>query len=86
MPANLFKGYDLTAITFTVDTQGKVAAARIYWPSGHPDADTRLLSAVQTMPNWQPATAKNGVPIAQDFVFLVGNMENCALSTLPLER
>ena len=85
-PLNLYTGYALTAISFTIDTSGQVTGAKTFWPCGHSEVDSLLLSTIQNMPTWAPATYANGSKIAQDYVLLVGNMNNCVLGMLPLER
>ncbi|NOT36539.1 MAG: energy transducer TonB [Saprospiraceae bacterium] len=79
-----FKGYDLTAIKFTITEQGQVADIKVALSSKDAKIDEMLVSALSKMPNWKPASFSNGLKVKQSFVLTIGNMESCMVNTLSI--
>jgi len=81
IPNSAFKGFDLTAIKFIVDQEGRIMNAHLFeseYPSGKKDKiDKLLLKTISDMPCWVPAQYADGTRVKQEFVFTVGNLENC---------
>lgn len=86
IPTGTFEGYDLSAIKFTIDEEGKVTDAYVFWPYQNEETDELLLAAICNMPNWKPATYANGKQVKQEFAFTVGNHENCAVNLLNIKE
>ncbi len=90
IPGASFKGYDLKAVKFTVNEAGEIINAHIfgseYQTSGNNTIDGLLLETVRNMPCWKPAAYANGTKVKQEFVFTVGNMENCMINLLNIKR
>ncbi len=81
-----FVNYDLSAIKFTIDEEGRVIDAEIFWPFEKKKVDELLLEVICNMPAWIPAEYADGTRIKQKFVLLVGNMKNCAVQMLNIDR
>lgn len=86
IPPGVFKDYAASIITFTVNEQGHISDAQIFWPSQNEQVDKLLLDAVCNMPAWQPARFANGSTTSQEFALIVGSMENCAINTVNIRR
>jgi len=86
IPAGEFKGYDLAVISFTINENGQVTNPHVYDPVYQraivEETHETLLQAIRKMPNWKPATYANGTSVKQEFVFTVGNHDNCAINLL----
>lgn len=82
---DVFTGYTLAAVTFTVNTEGEIIDAENFWTSEDEAVDALLLQTICTMPTWTPAEYANGKTVNQDFVLTVGNMQNCMVNTLNIE-
>lgn len=90
IPNGSFKGYDLAAIKFTINEDGKVIDAHIFQPmlrssSKDKKTDELLLETISNMPSWKPAEYVNGLKTKQTFVLTVGNMENCLVHLLNID-
>jgi hypothetical protein len=83
---DVFKGYDLATVRFTVDEEGKVVDSYIFESSKKPEIDDLLLRTICNMPTWKPAQYANGKKVKQEFVLAVGNMENCSLNLLNIGK
>jgi len=90
IPSDVFHNFDLMAIEFTINEQGKVMDAHVfnsvYQTFGHQETEALLLKTIQDMPLWQPAQYANGTKTKQHFVLSVGNMENCMTSLLNIKK
>lgn len=86
IPNDIFKGYALAAVKFTIDEQGQVINAHIFESSRNEKTDKLLLDALQQMPHWQPAAYENGTKVKQEFALMVGNMESCVVNLLNIRR
>ena len=86
IPAGSYTNYDLTAVKFSVSEEGEIIDAHVFGPeyqtSKMEKVDEVILEAIRKMPCWQPAEYANGTKVKQEFVFLVGNMENCMINLL----
>jgi TonB family protein len=86
IPDGSFEGFDLAAVTFTIDEIGQVTNAQIFESSKDEKIDELLLATVCNMPNWDPAEYANGTTVDQEFVLTVGNMKNCMSYLLNIRR
>ncbi len=86
IPEGTFKGYAFTAVQFTVDEEGRIIDAQIFWPSEDEKVDKLLLETICNMPNWKPAEYANGRKVKQDLALTVGNMENCAVNMINIGK
>ena len=77
---------DLYSIKFSIDTEGRVTDAQVFWPSENKEVDSILLSAVCNMPNWRPARYDDGSPAEQEFAFTVGNHQSCVMNLMHTQR
>ncbi len=82
IPNNLFEGYKLAAVKFSIDEKGKIIRPEIASSSENQAVDKILLAAIENMPNWKPASYANGLKVKQDYALMVGNMESCVVHTL----
>lgn len=82
----VFTGYDLATVKFTIDEDGNVSDAHIFWDFKDDSIDSLLLEAVCNMPTWKPAEYANGLRTSQEFVLTVGNRENCIIHTLNIQQ
>ena len=79
---DVFIGYDLAAIKFTIDEEGQVVSPHILWTSKNKKVDQILLKTISKMPCWIPAEYSDGTKTKQEFAFTVGNPENCMANLL----
>lgn len=90
IPSHTFQGYDLAAITFSIDESGEVVNAKIfdqgYGSSPSKTIDSLLLSSIAQMPCWSPAEYHDGTKAKQDFILTVGNMQNCIFNTFNINK
>lgn len=86
IPETGFRQTDFSAVKFTVNEDGHITDAHIFWKSENDKADELLLLAISNMPRWKPAEYSGGVKVKQEFVLTVGNMENCAIHLLNIRR
>ena len=90
IPEGSFKDLDLTAVQFSITEQGEVVDAHIfgeeYGSSKDAKTNSLLLAAIKSMPRWQPAEYANGSKARQDFVLTVGNMDNCVVHMLNIQK
>lgn len=80
----VFQGYDLAIIKFTINEHGHVVDTSIFQSSKDEKTDELLHEVICNMPDWNPAMHSNGVKVRQEFVFTVGNHENCFINVLNL--
>lgn len=89
IPANSYQGYEMSAIKFTIDEEGKVVNVHNFgaqYQASHKEAiDQLLLEAISNMPCWEPAQYADETTIAQEFVLTVGNMKNCVIHMLNIQ-
>jgi hypothetical protein len=81
-----FRPTDFSAVKFTVNEDGHITDAHVFWKSENAKAEELLLMAISNMPRWKPAEYAGGVKVKQEFVLTVGNMENCAINLLNIRR
>ncbi len=86
IPANLFQGFDMAAVKFTVSQTGDIVEASIFQPTKSAEMDQILLEAIRQMPTWKPATYADGTTVQQEFALTLGNMENCMVNLLNIPR
>ena len=90
IPRDSFKNYDLAAVKFTISEEGEIINAHVfgseYQTSKNEKIDKLLLETIRNMPCWKPAEYANGLKVKQEFVFTVGNMENCVVNLLNIQR
>lgn len=86
IPKDLFTGYKLAAVKFTIDEQGNVENAHIAWSSEDEAIDARLLKTVNRMKKWLPAQYEDGTKVKQEFAFMIGNKESCNVNLLQVNR
>lgn len=85
-----FEGLDLSAIKFTINKEGGIVNASVfgseYDTSPNEELDKLLLETIAKMPCWQPARYSDGTPAEQEFVWTVGNQENCLINLLQVPK
>lgn len=81
-----FEGYDLAAVKFSINEEGQITDPHVFWSSKDKKIDELLLETICNMPNWKPAEYANGTKAKQEFVFTVGNMENCNINLLNIHK
>ena len=86
IPDASFTNYDIAAIKFTINKDGQIIDAYVFWSSEDEIIDELLLETICNMPTWAPAEYSNGIKVKQDFVLTVGNMENCMMYLLNIRR
>jgi TonB family protein len=84
--SDVFKNYDLAAVKFTVNEDGKITNAHVVESSKDEKVDRLLLATIQNMTDWKPAKYSNGLQVKQDFILTVGNMESCVVNLLGIRR
>lgn len=86
IPDNLITGYELAAVKFTVDEEGKIINTHVFESTKNEKIDNLLLKTVNNMPNWNPAEYTNGTKVKQEFVLTVGNMKSCVVNLLSIGK
>lgn len=86
VPLSSFKQYQLAAVSFTINEQGKVIKAEIFASTENEKLDASMIKCIENMPTWIPAEFQNGQKVSQDFVLRVGDMTSCVSNTLSLDR
>jgi hypothetical protein len=86
IPNDLFKGYDLAAVKFTINEKGQIINQHVFESSKDEKIDQLLLKVISDMPNWKPAEYANGTKVSQEFVLTIGNHESCIINTLNIGR
>lgn len=86
IPEDIFTGYDLAAVKFTVSSEGKISNAHVFESSKNEKTDELLLKTIQEMKVWEPAKYSNGLKVEQDFVLTVGNMKSCVVNLLSIRQ
>ena len=86
IPEGRFKGYDWTAIKFTIDKEGKIINTHPFEASKDDKINALLSEAIRNMPCWQPAEYANGLKVKQEYVLAVGNPENCMMNLLNIRQ
>jgi len=81
-----FKESNLAAVKFTINEEGKISDAHVFWTSEDEKTDELLLETICNMQNWKPAEYSNGIKVKQEFVLLVGSMENCVINLLNIRQ
>ncbi len=85
-----FEAYDMTAIKFSINKNGKIHQAEVFREAYQADKfasiNKQLLEAVRKMPDWNPASYADGTLTEQEFVLTVGSTENCLLPLLNVGR
>jgi hypothetical protein len=86
IPAESFEGYDFAAVKFTVNEEGQINEVLLSEAAKEEQVNASLLKAIANMPCWKPAEFANGLKVKQEKVLLVGNMENCMINLLGIQR
>jgi hypothetical protein len=91
IPAETYQGYDIAAVKFTVNAEGEITKVNIFDTSGfgisqNSTIDDLLLETLSKMPCWKPAEYADGTKTEQEFVFTVGNHENCIIPLLSIRE
>ena len=86
IPDDIFKGYDLAAVKFTINEVGQIVDPHVFSSSNDEEIDKLLLETICNMPNWKPAEYTDGTKAKQEFVLTVGNMENCMIHLLNIRK
>jgi len=91
IPVDSFKDYDFAAVKFTVSEEGELKNVHLFdmSPFGileKKEIDSLLLETIRTMPCWKPAEYADGLKVAQDYVFSVGNHKNCVIPLLSIRE
>lgn len=86
IPDYSFKKYQLAAVKFTIDEEGRVIDPHLFWTSENEKTDALLLETICNMPTWKPAAYANGIKVKQEFVLTVGDMESCVVPLLNIRQ
>lgn len=86
IPQDDFLPNTLAAATFMIDEEGKIVDVRLFESSKNEKLDQLILRSIQNMPNWEPATYENGLPVKQEFALAIGNLESCTMNLLNIRR
>ena len=86
IPEGTFTNNDFSTVKFTVDEDGHIVDAHVFWPSDKEHVDAIMLEAVCNMPAWNPASYDNGHKVKQEFALIVGNMNSCVLPLLNFKK
>ena len=84
--ATSFQQYQLTAVKFTIDEEGKIVDTHVVERSKDEKIDELLVETICKMPNWKPAAYANGRKVKQDFVLTVGDMTSCVVNLLNIRQ
>ena len=79
-------GDHIGIVKFTVTTDGSISNIHLSEPSRDESIDQILLDAISNMSKWTPASYSDGTKIAQEFAFMVGNLESCAVNLANISR
>jgi hypothetical protein len=85
LPSDSFTGLDLAAYTFTIGADGQVIDTKVFEPSKNEKIDELAIEALCNMPNWNPASYTENNTAAEEFVFLLGNNQNCMINLLNID-
>jgi hypothetical protein len=91
IPNGSFKNYDFAAVKFTINEEGEVSRVHLFdmTPYRTPKdeaIDALLLETIRKMPCWKPAEYADGFKVKQEYVFSVGNHENCIVPLLSIRE
>lgn len=78
--------YNLAAVKFAINEDGKVIDAHIAETSKDKLIDQLLLESICNMPDWSPAMYANGTRVQQKFVLSVGDHTSCVVNLLNIRR
>ena len=78
--------YQLAVVKFTVAKDGSINNVSIFASTEDDKTDRILLSAIEDMPNWQPAHYTDGTLITQEYALTVGDNTSCTSNLLNLEE
>ncbi|MEM6805404.1 MAG: energy transducer TonB [Bacteroidota bacterium] len=82
IPEGGLSGYNIAALTFSIDEAGQIIDSKLFWSSEDAEIDALLFESISNMPPWQPASYQHGLKVKQDFVLMLGNMESCVVHML----
>ena len=77
--------YQVAAVKFTIDEEGRVVDAGIAKSSNNKKSDDVMLKTICEMPNWQSAQYADGTLTKQDFVLTVGDHYSCTMNLLDIK-
>ena len=86
IPVDCYNEFDLVAIKFTIDEDGKVMNTHVFETSNDKEIDQLLIATLNKMPNWKPAEYGNGIKVNQEFVLTIGNMKSCIINLLNINQ
>jgi len=86
LPEGCIQQYALTAVKFTISTDGEIINTHVFESSKDEEIDALLVATISKMPSWKPAEYANGLKINQDFVFTVGDMKSCVVNLLNIRQ
>lgn len=82
IPDDVYKQYQLAAVQFSVDADGKINNPKVVSSTDDPAVDELLIATIKNMPNWIPATYSTGLKIEDELVLTLGDMHSCTINTL----
>ena len=85
IPDDVFRKYQLAAVTFTVDKEGYVTDSQLFWTSENDRTDKLMLDVICNMPKWKPAEYADGTKVDQNFALTVGDMKSCIVNMLNID-
>ena len=80
------KQYNLAAVKFAVNEEGKVVDTEIVETSNDEKVDQLLVETICNMPDWTPAAYADGTKVIQEFVLTIGDHTSCVVNLLNIRR
>jgi len=78
--------YNLVAVKFTVNEEGKIINPQIVESSKDENVDTLLIQTISNMPNWKPSEYPNGTKVKQDYMLTFGDHRSCVVNLLNIRQ
>ncbi len=78
--------YNLVAVKFTVNEDGKITDSEIVESSKDKNVDALLLQTISNMPNWKPSEYPNGKKVKQDYMLTFGDHRSCVVNLLNIRQ
>jgi len=86
IPEGSFVNWDMAAVKFNISEYGEITDVHMFEAYKDEGINELLLGAICNMPHWQPAEYANGMKVKQEFVLIVGSMENCMINLLNIRK